>query len=321
MLSRRSLMAATGAAGVIVAGAARAQSYPSRLVTLVVPQPPGGTPDILARLVADRLRPALGQDVIIENRPGAGGTIGAELVARAVPDGHVLLCTTEWVFFSHLLHRKLTFDPQAFEPVGVLASYPLILIGRSDLPFNSIADLVQHARTHTASLTYASSGSGSMHQLVYEGIKKLAQIDLTHVPYRGGPLAMNDLLAGRVDVSLTSLNQGVAHIRSGKLKLLGIVGRTRLAAFPDAPALSEVVPGLEADAWTGIAAPPRTPREITGRLSDAIARIIQSADMRARLSETMLVPVGSTPDDMRAAMLADAQRWAPVIATAGIALD
>jgi tripartite-type tricarboxylate transporter receptor subunit TctC len=321
MPSRRSIIATAGAACIAMSSRANAQAYPSRLVTMVVPAPAGSTPDLLARLVAERLRPALGQDVIVENKPGAGGIIGAELVARAPADGHTLLCATEWVFFSHLLHSKLAFNPQAFEPVSVLARYPLILIGRHNLPFATVAELVAHARARPGSLTYASSGSGSMHQLVYEGIKKRAQVDLVHVPYRGGPLAMNDLLAGHVDVSLTSLNQGVPHIRSGRLKLLGVVSQTRLAEFPDTPALSEVVPGLEADAWTGIAAPPQTPRDIVGKLAAAIGQAIQAPDVRARLLETMLLPVGSTPEEMKSAMVADVQRWAPVIAAARIAVD
>src|SRR5215204_3780138 len=321
MNSARSFLAGLVMAGLIATGNATAQSYPSRMVTLVVPGPAGSTPDLLARLFAERLRPILGQDFIVENRPGAGGTLGAEFVARAAPDGHVLLCTVEWLFFSHLLHKKLTFDPHAFEPVSVLAKYPLILIGRSDLPVSSVAELIPYARAHPGKLNYASSGKGSMHQLVYEGIKKQAHIDLTHVPYRGGPLAMNDLLAGHVDISLTSLNQGAPYVRDGKLKLLGIVSHTRLPDFPDAPALTEVLPGLEADAWTGIAAPPRTPKEITRKLSEAIARIVQMPDLRMRFSELLLEPVGSTPEQMMAMVRKDAERWAPVIAAAKISVD
>jgi tripartite-type tricarboxylate transporter receptor subunit TctC len=217
MNGTRSFLAALVMAGLAATGNATAQSYPNRKVT-VVTGAPGSTPDVLARLLAEKLRPMLGQDFIVENRPGAGGTIGAEFVARAVPDGHVLLCMTEWLFFSHLLYKKLSFDPHAFEPVSVLAKYPLILIGRGDLPFSTIAELIPYARAHPGKLNYASAGKGSMHQLVYEGIKKQAQIDLTHVPYRGGPLAMNDLLAGHVDISLTSLNQGAPHVKDGKVE-------------------------------------------------------------------------------------------------------
>lgn len=320
MNGTRSFLAALVMAGLATTGNATAQSYPNRMVT-VVTGAPGSTPDVLARLLAEKLRPMLGQDFIVENRPGAGGTIGAEFVARAVPDGHVLLCMTEWLFFSHLLYKKLSFDPHAFEPVSVLAKYPLILIGRGDLPFSTIAELIPYARAHPGRLNYASAGKGSMHQLVYEGIKKQAQIDLTHVPYRGGPLAMNDLLAGHVDISLTSLNQGAPHVKDGKLKLLGIVSHTRLSEFPNAPALAEVLPGLEAEAWTGIAAPPRTPKAITGKLSEAIARILQMPDVRTRLSELLLEPVGGTPEQMMAMMRKDLARWAPVITAANVSID
>ena len=321
MINRRSFLAAAVMSGLAVPTEAAAQAYPSRLVTLIVPSPAGSTPDLLARLLADKLRPMMGQDFIVENRPGAGGAIGAELVARATPDGHVLLCTTEWLFFSHLMNPRLSFDPRALEPVSVLVKYPLILIGRRDLPVGSIGDLIAYAQAHPGKLNYASSGNGSMHQLVYEGIKTRAQIELTHVPYRGGPPAMNDLLAGHVDISLTSLNQGIAHIKGGKLKLLGIVGGARLPEFPDAPALSEVLPGLEAEAWTGVAAPQRTPREITGKVAEAIARVMQMADVRARLSELMFEPVASTPDEMKETIRKDTQRWAPVISAVGIRVD
>ena len=160
-----------------------------------------------------------------------------------------------------------------------------------------------------------------MHQLVYEGIKTRAQIELTHVPYRGGPPAMNDLLAGHVDISLTSLNQGIAHIKGREAQASRHCGWGRLPEFPDAPALSEVLPGLEAEAWTGVAAPQRTPREITGKVAEAIARVMQMADVRARLSELMFEPVAGTPDEMKETIRKDTQRWAPVISAAGIRVD
>jgi tripartite-type tricarboxylate transporter receptor subunit TctC len=287
----------------------------------VVPAPPGSTPDLLARILAERLRPILGQDFIIENRPGAGGLIGAEFVARAAPDGHALLCATEWVFFSHLMNSKLSFDPYSFSPVSVVARYPLALIGRNNLPIGDIAEMISYARANPGKLSYASSGIGSMHQLVYEAIKKQANIELAHVPYRGGPPAMNDLLAGHVDVSLTSLNQAAPLIKEGRLKLLAIVSGTRLTQFPDAPALTEVLPGLEADAWSGMVAPPRTPEAITKRLSDAIAEVLRMPDVRARLAELLLEPVGNTPDEMRVMMRKDADRWASVVTAAKIIIN
>jgi tripartite-type tricarboxylate transporter receptor subunit TctC len=321
MTSRRTLLAALAFTGFASIGGAAAQPSSSRLVTVVVPGPPGSTPDLLARMLAERLRQILGQDFIIENRPGAGGLIGAEFVARASPDGNTLLCATEWVFFSHLLNSKLNFDPHAFAPVGIIARYPLVLIGRKDLPVGDIAEMICYARANPGKLSYASSGIGSMHQLVYEAIKKQANIDLAHVPYRGGPPAMNDLLAGHVDVSLTSLNQAAPLIKEGKLKLLAIVGGARLTEFPDAPALTEVLPGLEADAWSGMVAPPRTPEAITKRVSDAIAQVLRMPDVRARLAELLLEPVGNTPDEMQAIMRKDVERWAPVVTAAKITIN
>jgi tripartite-type tricarboxylate transporter receptor subunit TctC len=283
MTSRRTLLAALAFTGFASIGGAAAQPSSSRLVTVVVPGPPGSTPDLLARVLAERLRQILGH--------------------------------------SHLLNSKLSFDPHAFAPVGIIARYPLVLIGRKDLPVGDIAEMIRYARVNPGKLSYASSGIGSMHQLVYEAIKKQANIDLTHVPYRGGPPAMNDLLAGHVDVSLTSLNQAAPLIKEGKLKLLAIVGGARLTEFPDAPALTEVLPGQEADAWSGMVAPPRTPEATTKRLSDAIAQVLQMPDVRARLAELLLEPVGNTPDEMRAIMRKDAERWAPVVTAAKITIN
>jgi tripartite-type tricarboxylate transporter receptor subunit TctC len=308
-----------GLAAGLAQGAA-AQSYPSRLVTIVAASPAGGTPDVLARFIADKLRPMLGQEFIVENRSGAGGALAAEYVGRAAPDGHVLLSATEWVYFSKLLHARMSFDPQTLEPVSVIAKYPLVLIGRPDLPVHDIGELIDYARTHPG-LSYGSAGNGSMHQLVFEAIKQAARIELTHVPYRGGTLATNDLLAGHIDLSLTSLGNAAPYVKDGKLKLIGIVGDRRLPEFPDAPALGEVLPDLAADAWTGIVAPPGTPKDITAKLSAAIAQALQSPDLRARIAAMQAEPVGGPPDEMLAAMRRDVKRWSPVITAANISAD
>src|SRR5436190_14526038 len=275
-----------------------AQTYPNRLVTLVVPGPAGS--DTVCRLLADKLRTILGQQLIVENRPGAGGTIGAEFAARAAPDGHVLLCANEYVYFSHLTYQKLAFDPQAFEPVSVLATFQGILVGRADLPANNLAELIAYARTHPGKLNYASAGVGSMPQLVLEAIKLRAGIDLVHVPYRGGAPALNDLIAGQVDVYFTSAVQGIPQIKAGKLKLLAVASRTRLADFPDVATIAEVLPGLEMEGWTAIAAPPRTSNDITRKLSEVIAKAMQMPDFRARILDAQAEPFGSRPEEMRA---------------------
>jgi tripartite-type tricarboxylate transporter receptor subunit TctC len=318
----RTIAAAIAVTCSIASGNAVEQPYPNRLVTLIVPTPAGGTPDILARLVVDKLRASIGQDVVVDNRPGAGGIIGAESAARAAQDGRVLLCAVEWLFLSHLMHSKLSFDPHAFEPVGVIAKYPLVLIGRKDLPVSNIAELIPYARQHPGKLTFASSGIGSMHQLVYEDIKRQAGINLTHVPYRGGsPQFVNDMLAGHVDLSLTPLGNGAPYVRDGKLKLLGILGNARLAEFPDAPTVSEVLPGLETEGWTGIVAPPRTPRDVTSKLSRAVADVLQMPDVRERILGLQAIPVGNTPDQMRRVIQSDTERWEPVIRAARISID
>jgi tripartite-type tricarboxylate transporter receptor subunit TctC len=214
----------------------------------------------------------------------------------------------------------MRFDPQTLEPVSVIAKYPLVLIGRRDLPVRDIAGFIAYARTHPG-MSYGSAGNGSMHQLVFEAIKQAARIDLTHVPYRGGTLAINDLLAGHLDVSLTTLGNAGPLVKDGKLKLLGILTDTRLPEFPDTPALSEVLPGLAADAWSGIVAPPGTPKDVTAKVSAAIARALQSPDLRQRITAMQAEPVGSTPEGMRVAMRKDVERWSPVITAAKISAD
>lgn len=307
--------------GLGAVGYATAQSYPNRVVTLISPAAAGGTADVLCRIVADKMRTILGQQVIVENHPGAGGIIGAEFVARSARDGHVLLCAPEFVFISHLVNPTLSFDPSAFEAVSVLATFPTVLVGRADLPANNVTELIAYARDHPGKLSFASAGKGSMAHLTLEAIKVTANLDMVHIPYRGGGLAMNDLLAGQIDMFLTSLPISLPHIESGKLKLLAITSRARLAAFPQVSTLAETLPGLWADSWIAIAAPSGTSRDITQKLSDATAKALQMPDVRGRMLELQAEPFGSTPEQMRELMRQNVERWRSVITAAKINFD
>lgn len=323
MTTNRRLLAVTIVVGLGLSaiGDASAQSYPSRMVTLVNPFPAGGGIDVICRLVADKLRTFLGQQFIVENRTGGGGNVGAEFVSRATPDGHTLLCAPDPVFISHLLYPNLSFDPRAFEPVSMVATLPNVLIGRADLPVSNVVELIAYARAHPGKLNYASQGIGQTSHLALEALKMMAAIDMVHVPYRGGAPALNDLLAGQVDIYVGPLAGSFSNIKAGKLKLLAAAGRTRLAAFPDVPALTEAVPGLEAETLLAIAAPPGTPRDIIRKLSNAIARALQMPELRARILEVQAEPLGTTPDQMKELIRQATERWGPVIAAGKISID
>jgi tripartite-type tricarboxylate transporter receptor subunit TctC len=315
-----------GALAILLASAEQAiaaeTDYPSRAVTIVVNVPPGGTADTLARLVADQLHRILGQNFVVENRAGGGGNIGAEVVARASPDGYTLLCAPQGTYsVAHLLYPHLAFDPRALEPVSVLARYPTVVVARAGLPVDDMTQLIAYARTHPGKINYASQGKGQIGHLAFEMLKTMANVDMVHVPYRGSAPALNDMLGGQVDVMADTLLATAAHVRAGKLKLLGVGGSGRLPAFPQVQTVAEAVPGFEAVTWMAIGAPPGTPKEITRKLAAAIAQAVQIPDVAARLTQLEVEPYGSTPDEMADVVRQSTERWQPVIAAAHITID
>ncbi len=323
MFAERMLLSAflASAIGLSAAGGATAQSYPQRTITLVVPLTAGGGPDVLCRLVAEKLRNILGQQLIVENRAGAGGNIGAESVGRAVADGHTLLCSPSTIFTNHLLYSKLSFDPRAFEPVSVFVTIWMVVFSRADLPAANIADVFALARAQPGKLNWASPGIGTFSHLMLEAIKAAGNVDMTHVPYRLGSQALTDMLAGRNDLFAGALATMVSHLRAGKMKLLAVTTRERLANFPEVPALSETVPGLVADDWVAVAAPPGTPMDIRAKLSSAITKVVALPEVRARFSELQTAPLGTTPGQMRDILRATTDQWAGIIAKAKVSLD
>lgn len=302
-------------------GPASAQntSYPTRAITIIVPFPAGGTADMLPRIVAEKLRVTFGQPVVIENKPGASGNLGAELVFRAAPDGYTLLNAPQLSYsINHLLNPNLNFDPRGFEPVSVLATYPTVLFARADLPANNLAELIAFARANPGKLTYASQGKGQIAHLTMEALKLMAKVDILHVPYRGSAPALNDLLGGHVDVLPDNLLAGLQHVKSGKLKIIGVCSHERMPGLPDVATFAEVVPGLYSETWMAISAPPGTPKEITGKLSAAIAEAINKPDTNQRIRELEAMPFGSTPDQMRDLIKQSMDLWAPVVTAAKI---
>jgi tripartite-type tricarboxylate transporter receptor subunit TctC len=292
----------------------QAQGFPSRPITIVVQFPAGATADTLTRMVADKLHDTLGAQIVVENRTGASGNIAAESVARAPPDGYTLLSGAQLSFsVNHLLNPKLAFDPRAFEPVSVLATYPSLLLGRADLPVATVPELITYARAHPGKLSYGSQGRGQIGHLTMEQFKSLTGVDMLHVPYRGSAPALNDLLGGQVDIVADVPVATVAYVEAGKLKLLATAGAARFDRFPNVPTVAETVPGFESNTWVAFAAPPGTPKEITRKLSDAVAAAIRSPDLNKRIRATQIEPAGTTPEGMTQLIRESYDRWAPVI--------
>ena len=305
-------------------GAARAQAaFPARAITMVLPLPAGGTADLLCRLAADKASAALGQQVVVENRPGgAGGRIGAEAVMRSAPDGYTLLCAPQLTFsITHLVFTKSAFDTRAMEPVSVLAAYPLIMIARAGAPFGSAAELVAYARANPGKVNYGHQGKGNTGHLLGELLMLEGGFRMTEIPYRGSAPAINDLLAGNIDLVPDYLLANKQNIDAGKLKLLATAGRERLKDYPGVPTIAETLPGVYADTWMAVAAPAGTPKEITRRISDAIGQGFRQPDLSARIRALQAQPLGSTPEEMRERIRQSLETWAPVVAAAKISVD
>jgi tripartite-type tricarboxylate transporter receptor subunit TctC len=320
-------------AGVIaaaVSGAAQAQApasapanYPNRPITMVVPLPAGGTADLLARYTADKLRGSLGQQVVVENRAGgAGGLVGTEYVFKSAPDGYTILCAPQLTFsVSHLLFPKLSFDTRRFEPLSVLAAYPIVLLARADLPVDNLADFIAYARANPGKINYGHQGKGQTGHLTGELLMLKGGFRMAEIPYRGSAPAINDLLAGQIDIVPDYLLANKPHIDAGKLKLLAVGSRERLKDYPNVPTFAEAFPGVYADTWMAVVAPPGTPKEITAKVSDAIGQAFKADDLRTRIQALLAEPLGNTPDQMRELIRTSLQQWGPVIEAAKITID
>src|SRR5260221_3489843 len=305
----------------LMIGAAQAQSgYPNRVITLVVPYPAGGTADLLCRFAADKAGSNLGQQVVVENRPG--GRVGTESVLRASPDGYTLLCAAQLTFsVTHLLFSKASFDTRALEPISVLAAYPLILIGRESLPFDNLADVVAYARANPGKINYGHQGKGKTGHLLGELLMLRGKFRMTKIPYRGRAPAINDLLAGNIDIVPDYLLANKSTIDAGKLKLLATGSRERLKDYPRVATIAETLPGVYADTWMAVAAPPGTPKEITTKVSRAIAHGFQDPELRSRIRALEAEALAGTPDEMRDLIRQSFETCAPVIDAAKIVVE
>jgi tripartite-type tricarboxylate transporter receptor subunit TctC len=290
----------------------------------VVPFAPGGSTDIFARLIGDRLSGALGQPVVIENRAGAGGNIGADVVAKSAPDGYTLLMATTGVMaINNALYKSMTYDAaKDFEPVIFIASITNVLIVPQDFPAKNVAELVALAKREPGKLSFASSGAGSSTHMSAELFKSLTGTDILHIPYKGSGQALPDLISGRVSMMFENAPGAVSYIKAGKVRALAVTGLKRAAAMPELPTVAESgVAGYESLSWSGLAAPAGTPREIIRKLNAETATILASADMRAKLAEQGAEAVGGPPEQFAEHVRAEREKWTRLIRSRGISVN
>jgi tripartite-type tricarboxylate transporter receptor subunit TctC len=298
-------------------------NYPDRPIRIVVPFAPGSIPDLLSRLVGDKLTAKWGQPIIVENRPGASGNVGAETVARAEPDGYTLLSAPPPpIAINQHLFPKLNFDPGAFAPITVIAAAPNVLVAHPDLPASNVQEMIGYAKANPGKLNGGSTGNGGTPHLTLEMLMSAAGVKMTHVPYsRGLPPALVDLFAGRIDVMFVNLADALPHVRSGKLKAIAVASETRIPELPDTAAIAETLPGFRSTTWYAVVAPPKTPAEIVAKLSTEVAEILRMPEVAKRLQDLAATPVGTSPEQSGAFIKAESDRWRNVILSAGVKLE
>jgi len=308
----------------LVCGSAQGQgAFPSKNITMVVPLPAGGTADLLCRYAAEKATALLGEKVVVENRPGgAGGRVGMEQVLRSPPDGYTLLCSTQLSYsITHLVFTKASFDPRPLEPISVLATYPLIIITRKDLPANNLKEFLDYAKANDGKVTYGHQGKANTGHLLGELMMLKANFKMTEVPYRGSAPAINDLLGGTIDMVPDYLLANKGNIDAGKLKFIAVASEKRLKDYPNVPTMTETMPGVTSITWMAVSAPPGTPKDITQKISDAIAQGFKQADMQGRILKLEATPLGTTPERMREMIQESTDIWGPVVKAANISID
>jgi tripartite-type tricarboxylate transporter receptor subunit TctC len=297
-----------------------AANYPNRTVKIVVSAPPGGGVDIVARVVADRLSKLWGQPFVIENRPGAGGNVGSEAVANAEPDGYTLLAAQPAPLTTNVvMYQKLNFDPAAFEPLAIMTRIPNTMVVRTTLPAKTVKEFIAYARDNPGKINFGSQGAGTTPHLTGELFARLSGTKLTHVPYRGTAQAVNDLIAGHLDVLFFQLDSVRGQVEANRARMLAVTTDERVAAVPEVPTMAEAgVPGLRSNTWNALMAPPKTPAAITAKLNRAINEILKSPETVEHLRGMNMIPVGGTPGEIRTFIAEETARWGDVIRAAGI---
>ena len=304
--------------------AAFAQGYPNKPIRLIVPWPPGQATDLAARIVAEKISQALGQPIVVENKPGAGGAIGSEAVARAAPDGYTLLAASSGPISIMPNLQKIPYEPlKDFAPVTLTAMAPFALVARPNFPAANARELVALVKANPDKYTFSSSGTGATAHLFSELFHSQAQIKARHVPYKGSAPALTDLMGGQIDYTIETVASIVSHVKSGKLKAYGVTTAKRSSAMPEVPTLAEAanLPGFDAAAWIGYLAPAGTPREITARISAEVHKAVQAQDLKDRYVTLGMEPAANTPEELMALMRREQERYGQIIRNAGIKIE
>ena len=304
-------------------GSAHADTYPTKPIQMIVPQAPGGTNDIVARLVAADLSQRLGQQVVVENRPGAGGNIGTQAAARATADGYTLLMTiSSTQAINPSLYRQIPFDPiKDFEPIAPVATVPNVLVVNPAFPAKSLAELITMAKAKPDFYRYASAGNGTLNHLLGEMLNSMAGIKLEHVPYKGVAPALNDVLGNQVPMAFASLPSVLAHIKAGKVRALGVSSAKRSPFAPDIPAISETVPGYSGDLWVGLFAVRGTPKAVTEKLAKTLQAALADAPLRDKLAAQGAEVLIGTPQQFSTMLRADIDKWGKIVKASGAQVD
>jgi len=312
---------------ILAISTASAQEWPQKAVRIVVPFPAGGSADLIPRVVAEKLAQQWSQPVIVENRPGAAGNIGADVVFKSEPDGYMLLSAPPPpLVINRLLYPNLSYDPTQFTPITVIAAIPNVLLVHPKLGVGSVAELIAYAKANPGKLNYASQGSGSTSHLTAELFKSMAggaegPLRIVHVPYKGTAPALADLVGGQVDMMCDNLGVSLPHVKAGRLRALAVASRERSPSLPGVPALSETLRGFDSVAWFGIVAPPQTPAPVAEKVAAGTREALNAPDVRKRLQELSADPLGLSPAETAAFMKQETERWGAVIRAANVKLD
>ena len=325
-MDRRTVIAALAATPIAVAtrGAFAQAAYPAQPIRIVVPFPPGGATDIMARAAAQKMTEAWKAQVVVDNRPGAGGNIGSELVAKAPPDGYTLeMGTVGTHAINASLYAKMPYDHiRDFVPIVLVAAVPNVLVVHPSVPVNSVQELIAYIKANPGKVNFASSGSGTSIHLSGELFKVLTGVQITHIPYKGSAPALSDLLGGQVQMMFDNLPPSLPHIKGGKLKALAVTTTERAPALPDVPTMVEAgVPGFEASSWFGLLAPAGTPRPIVAKINDEIARWIATPEAKEKMTAIGANAKGGTPEDFAQHIAAETAKWAKVVKESGAKVD
>jgi len=315
------LMAAAAACAAI---GCWAQPYPAKPIRIIVPFPAGGTADIMARVVGQKMTETWGPQVVIDNRAGAGGNIAAELAAKSAPDGYTLfLCTVGTHAIHQTLYSKLAFDPiKDFSAVAYIAGVPNVAVVHPSIPVKSVKELIAFIKARPGQINFGSSGTGSSVHMSGELLKVMAGLNMTHIAYKGNPQAVTDLMAGQIELMITNMPSVIPYIQSGRLRALAVTTKARSSALPDLPTMEEAgLPGYESSAWFGLVSPATVPRDIVSKLNTEVVRIVRLADVKRNLASQGADPLVMTPDEFGAFMKAETAKWGKVVKASGARAD